>query len=288
MRGVVADADGSVAALLRNASARLGADADARNESAILLAHACGRDRAWLIAHANDVLPAASGDRFRELVDRRAMGEPVAYLTGRQGFWTLDLDVRPGVLIPRPETELLVQLALERIAPDAPSRVADLGTGSGAVALAIARERPCAHLVGIDESDEALAIATANARRLGIDNVEFRSSDWMRAFAADEVFDLIVGNPPYLAADDPHLADGDLRFEPPAALVGGYDGLEAIRTITREARRHLRQGGELLLEHGAAQGEAVRAISAAQGYNRIRTWRDLAQHERVTGGVSAD
>ena len=253
------------------------ADAD------LLLAHALGRSRAWLLAHADDAIAAADATRFQALVERRAAGEPVAYLIGSRGFWTLELAVTPATLVPRPETELLVELALERIPADAEARIADLGTGSGAIALAIARERPRARVVATDASVEALAVARENARRNRIGNVEFRHGDWLQPLAGER-FDLIASNPPYIALGDPHLGEGDLRFEPALALSSGSDGLDAIRVIVGAAPSHLRAGGWLLLEHGWQQGEAVRALLRDGGFVDVATERDLEQRERVTLG----
>ncbi|GAB3514945.1 peptide chain release factor N(5)-glutamine methyltransferase [Pseudoxanthomonas daejeonensis] len=264
--------------LLREAARRI-----AREDAEPLLAHALGRDRAWLFAHATDPVEAELADGFRQLVERRAAGEPVAYLTGRRGFWTLDLEVTPDTLVPRPETELLVELALARIGPDVPARVADLGTGSGAIALAIASERPVAAVVATDISAPTLAVAVRNAQAHRLDNVWFRRGDWDEALGRDR-FDLIASNPPYIAEGDPHLAQGDLRHEPPRALSSGADGLDAIRTIVAAASRHLVPNGWLLLEHGLDQGGAVRALLEAAGFAEVSTARDLEQRDRVTLG----
>ena len=249
----------------------------------LLLAHALAKSRTWLFAHADDAVAPADADRFRALLARRIAGEPVAYLTGARGFWTLDLAVTPATLVPRPETELLVELALARLPPDTPVRVADLGTGSGAIALALAKERPCAEVVATDASDAALAVARANAGRNGLRNVAFRADSWL-APLGDESFDLIASNPPYIAEGDPHLDQGDLRFEPPMALSSGADGLDAIRILAAGAPARLRPGGWLLLEHGWDQGPAVRALLAAAGFEAVATHRDLEQRDRVTLG----
>ncbi|MGN6313584.1 MAG: peptide chain release factor N(5)-glutamine methyltransferase, partial [Rhodanobacteraceae bacterium] len=220
------------------------------------------------------------------LIARRARGEPIAYLIGSRGFHALELRVSPDVLIPRPETELLVELALARIPVDAECRVADLGTGSGAIALSIARERPRARVLATDASGAALAVARDNARRLNLTNVGFAQGDWCAALGDGCDFDLIVSNPPYIAEDDPHLREGDLRFEPRAALASGADGLDAICAIVRDARAHLRGGGWLLLEHGFAQGAQVRALLQESGYREVFTERDLEGRERTTGARS--
>lgn len=268
----------TVATLLARARQRLDhADAEC------LLAHAIGRDRGWLYAHADAEVGSAAEHDFLALCARREAGEPVAYLTGRQGFWTLDLAVSPATLVPRPETELLVQLALDRIALEAPALLADLGTGSGAIALALARERPRARMVATDASATALQVADANARANRIANVEFRLGDWLAPLAGQR-FDLIASNPPYIALGDPHLQQGDLRFEPPSALSSGVDGLDAIRTIVGDAPTHLHPGGWLLLEHGWEQGAAVRALLAAAGFNQVASVHDLEGRERVSLG----
>ena len=252
-------------------------------DAALLLAHALGKSRSWLFAHADDALGEAEAARFDVLLARRAAGEPVAYLTGWRGFWTLELAVTPATLVPRPETELLVDLALARLPVDAPVRVADLGTGSGAIALAIASERPRAQVLATDASSDALDVARGNAARNGIGNVAFRLGSWLQPLGED-TFDLIASNPPYIAEGDPHLARGDLRFEPAMALSCGADGLDAIRVIVRDAPACLRPGGWLLLEHGWEQGDAVRALLAAAGFADVATERDLEQRDRVSLG----
>ena len=252
-------------------------------DAALLLAHALGKSRSWLFAHADDALGEAEAARFDVLLARRAAGEPVAYLTGWRGFWTLELAVTPATLVPRPETELLVDLALARLPVDAPVRVADLGTGSGAIALAIASERPRAQVLATDASSAALDVARGNAARNGIGNVAFRRGSWLQPLGED-TFDLIASNPPYIAEGDPHLARGDLRFEPAMALSCGADGLDAIRVIVRDAPACLRPGGWLLLEHGWDQGDAVRALLAAAGFVDVATERDLEQRDRVSLG----
>lgn len=266
-----------VAAMLRAACRRIDpVDAE------WLLAHALEKPRGWLYAHADDPVDASVRQRFEALVDGRAAGEPVAYLTGTRGFWTLDLHVTADTLIPRAETERLVELALARLAPDEASRVADLGTGSGAIALAIASERPRARVVAIDASAAALEVARRNAAHLGI-TVDFRQGDWCSALG-DATFDLVVSNPPYLAEHDAHRWQGDLRHEPEAALVSGRDGLDAIRNIVGSVSAHLRDGGWLLLEHGWEQGPSVRALLVDAGFRQVATQQDLEGRDRVTLG----
>jgi release factor glutamine methyltransferase len=256
---------------------------DARREATLLLAHVLGVSDAWLVTHAGDGIDAARAADFRALVARRARGEPVAYIVGVRGFHALDLIVTPDVLIPRPETELLVDLALRRLPVDVDCAVADLGTGSGAVALAIAKARPRAGMIATDASPAALDVARRNADRLGLRNVEFAQGDWCAALGGAR-FDVIVSNPPYVADGDPHLSRGDLRFEPRSALASGIDGLDAIRVIARDARTHLCARGWLVLEHGFDQGPAVHALLARHGYAEVFTARDLGGHERVSGG----
>lgn len=256
---------------------------EGRHEAELLLLHVLGRERSWLFAHATDPVDPASGQAFAALLQRRVAGEPVAYLLGRRGFWTLELAVTPDTLIPRPETERLVELALERLPEARPLRIADLGTGSGAIALAVASERPRAQVLATDMSAGALAVAAANARRHGLDNVAFRQGSW-HAPLAGERFDLIASNPPYIASADPHLARGDLRFEPASALASGQDGLDDIRAIVAGAMAHLLPGGWLLLEHGWDQGEAIRALLTDAGFVEVATEVDLEQRDRVSLG----
>lgn len=267
---------------LRAAAARLPGP-DARHEAEQLLLHVLGRDRAWLFAHGDDPLPASGAATLDAWLARRASGEPLAYLLGRRGFWTLDLQVSPATLIPRPETERLVELALERLPDDRPLRVADLGTGSGAIALALASERPLAQVVATDLSGDALQVAQANAETNRIANVAFRQGSWLAPLAGQR-FDLIASNPPYIADGDPHLMQGDLRYEPPAALSSGADGLDAIREIVAKAPAYLLPGGWLLLEHGWDQGEAIRALLLAAGFVDVATETDIEQRDRVTLG----
>ena len=271
----------TVESALRSARARL-----APGEAELLLVHVLGRDHGWLYAHGTDPLAPAHAERFAALVARRAAGEPVAYLTGRRGFWTLDLQVGPDTLIPRPETELVVELALERIPAGQASRVADLGTGSGAIALAIASERPLASVLATDASAAALEVARANAAAAGLHNVALRHGNWFAPLAGER-FDLVASNPPYIAAGDPHLGQGDLRHEPASALASGRDGLDDIRAIIAAAPAHLVPGGWLLLEHGHDQGAAVRDLLRQAGFAEVVTALDLEQRGRVSLGRTA-
>jgi release factor glutamine methyltransferase len=270
-----------IADALARAVARIGGES-ARTDAELLLAHALGHGRAWLLAHADEAMQADASLRAEALIAERARGVPVAQLLGRRGFWTFDLEVTPATLIPRPETELLVELALARIPRDRVARIVDLGTGSGAVALAIAAERQLAHVTAIDASTDALAVARRNADALRLRNLDFVHGDWCAPLAGQQRYGMIVGNPPYLAIDDPHLETGDLRFEPRMALVSGHDGLDAIRRIVRDAPAHLEHGGWLLLEHGWTQGAAVRELLSAAGLRGVETQRDLEQRDRVT------
>lgn len=251
-----------------------------RLDAELLLAQVLGLSRGQLLARGEQVLDGGRRRQYAQLLRRRAAGEPVAYLTGRRGFWTLDLEVSPAVLVPRPETELLVEWGLELLQERPAPEVLDLGTGSGAIALALASERADARVLATDRSEAALAVARANAARLGL-HLEFARGDWFEACIGRR-FELIVSNPPYVAGDDPRLAA--LQAEPRTALTPGGDGLGALRCIVAAAPGFLRGGGRLLLEHGAGQGAAVRALLAAAGFTDVRTRRDLAGHERASGG----
>ncbi|WP_024940623.1 peptide chain release factor N(5)-glutamine methyltransferase [Xanthomonas arboricola] len=264
--------------LLRRAVERI-----ERSDAEPLLLHALGRDRAWLFAHGRDPVEPSVAQAFATLVQRRQAGEPVAYLTGTRGFWTLDLAVSTATLIPRADTEVLVELALERLDARPGRRVADLGTGSGAIALAIASERPQAQVIATDASAAALAVARRNADSYRLRNVECRQGSWFAPLAGER-FDLIASNPPYIAAQDPHLGEGDLRYEPASALASGPDGLDDIRLIVADAPAHLLPGGWLLLEHGWDQGAAVAGLLQARGFDAVATHQDLEQRDRVTSG----
>lgn len=269
----------TVAELLREAADLPGESP--RRDAEVLLGHVLGVERSALYAFPERRVAPPLCARYRALLAARRRGEPVAYLIGRREFWSLSLCVSPAVLIPRPETECLVEVALELPLP-ADARVVDLGTGSGAVALALARERPGWRIVAVDCSPAAVALARHNAARLGLERVEVRESDWFAAAAGP--YHLVVSNPPYVAAGDPHLAQGDLRFEPPEALVAGADGLAALREIVASAPRHLLPGGWLAVEHGADQGRAVHGLFTAAGFESVATHCDLAGRPRVTRG----
>jgi len=256
---------------------------DARYESQLLLQHTLNANRAWLIAHENDSLPSAIEARFDALLQRRLKGEPMAYILGSREFYGLDLDVTPATLIPRPDTEILVDAALDRIPAGLALQVLDLGTGTGAIALAIAHQRPHAHITAVDASQAALDIAISNSRKLGITNVSFVLSDWFSALNQDK-FDVIASNPPYIEAGDSHLNQGDLRFEPASALASGADGLDDIRRIIDGCLIHLKPQGWLMFEHGYNQAGAVADLMAQAGLVDIQTLKDLGNNERVTMG----
>jgi release factor glutamine methyltransferase len=259
------------------------APCDARREAELLAMRAAGISRARLIAEPAYPLERGVAERYWRLVERRAGGEPIAYITGEREFYGLDFEVTAAVLIPRPETELLVDAALERMPVPALCRVLDLGTGSGCISVTLAASRSAARVVGADVSSQALAVAARNAARHGLSNLEWVQGDWF-APVAGRRFDLIVSNPPYIAEHDPHLAQGDLRFEPRAALSGGRDGLQAIRAIVTRAPAHLEPAGWLLLEHGHDQGDAVRALLERHGFSAVFSRNDLAGIRRICAG----
>lgn len=270
------------AAALREAVAALTASSPSpRLDAEVLLRHVTGCSTADLVARAERMLTDDEARRLDELVARRRAGEPVAYLTGEREFWSMTLQITPAVLIPRPETELLVDRALAHIPKDARWTIVDAGTGSGAIALAIARERPRCRVIATDRSPAALDVARANAQRLGIANIEFCEGGWLDPLGKLSP-EMVVSNPPYVRADDPHLNEGGVRFEPKTALVGGPDGLDAIRVLAQQAFAHLMPGGWLLLEHGYDQAATVAAILAEAGFCEIACHRDLAGHDRVT------
>jgi len=252
-----------------------------RREAELLLQYAADRDRVWLIAHGTDPLDTAVLDRYQHYVDRRLQGEPIAYIAGCREFWSLSLEVSPAVLIPRPDTEILVQWAHALVSQHRLHSALDLGTGSGAIALALKTACPELHVTAADYSEGALAVAEGNGSRLGL-SVNWVLSDWFSAFAGRR-WPLIVSNPPYIAEDDPHLNQGDLRAEPRTALASGGDGLNAIRAIIASAGAHLEPRGWLVFEHGWDQGSSVRKLLQASGFEAIETRLDLAGHERVTG-----
>ncbi len=267
-------------AALRQATERLSAVSESpRLDAELLLSRALDVQRSYLFAHPDDEMDADAAARFEAQVARRADGMPLAYLTGIREFWSMPLVVTKDVLVPRPETELLVEQALSRLPKRSTACILDLGTGSGAIALAIAKERPSCAIVATDIDSNAIAVARENARRQSVPNIEFLVGPWTEPVASRR-FDLVVSNPPYVAADDPAL--WNLRHEPRHALVSGDDGLDAIRHIANAAGAILHPGGDLLLEHGHDQHGAVREILAAAGWQQIEACRDLAGHERIT------
>lgn len=265
----------TVAAALAAARRKLPA-----NEARLLLGSTLNRSSAWVLANDDATLAEDQLLQYAAWVARRAGGEPIAYLLGRREFYGREFIVSPAVLIPRPDTELLVELALEQCASRRTTRILDLGTGSGCLAVTLALEIPGAEVVAVDVSPEALDIAQRNAEALGAE-IGLRQGSWFAGMAGGE-FDLIVANPPYIAAGDPHLAAGDLRHEPPGALISGPDGLDAIREIAANAAAHLAPGGTVLIEHGYDQASAVADLLRASGHSDIEHHRDLAGIERVT------
>jgi release factor glutamine methyltransferase len=273
-----------IASLLRGAE--LPDSPTARLDVELLLAAALGKPRSFLHTWPERIVSSEAAQLFATYLQRRRTGEPVAYILGQQGFWKLDLEVAPHTLIPRPETEMLVEAALELHAAtpaQAPVSVLDLGTGSGAIALALANERLAWSVTAVDRVPEAVALAERNRQRLHLDNATVLSSHWFSALQGRR-FDMIISNPPYIASADPHLVAGDVRFEPSSALVAGVDGLDDLREIIAQAPAHLEAGGWLLLEHGYDQASAVRDLLAAQGFERVHSRKDLSDHERITLG----
>jgi len=263
-------------------------DSESENDSArldaeILLALTLQKPRTWLYTWPEHIPSLPEQHMYLDLLRRRQSGEPVAYLTHRREFFGLELKINHHVLVPRPETETLVQCVLDVLADNSAARIADLGTGSGAVALALASQKPQARIVATDASSDALALARENAERLGIDNVTFMAGDWLVPLSG-LTFDLIASNPPYIAEDDPHLFRDGVRFEPKPALVSGKDGLDAIRQLVTESPACLETGGWLMIEHGFDQGEAVRGLFTEVGFIDVVTHRDLGGNERVTIG----
>ena len=252
-----------------------------RNEARLLLAHVLHRDHAWLVAHDDYKFTTVELEQINTLAARRAAGEPIAYLLGQRDFYGRTFHCSPAALIPRPETELLIERALLHLPVDASLRVLDIGTGTGCIAITIALERPNTIVTAIDISPAALALARENAQHLHA-NVTFMQSDWFAALLPDAQFDLILSNPPYIVPGDAHLTQGDLRFEPAIALADAVDGLESYRQLAHGAQRHLKPGGMLIVEHGYDQGESVPALLGAAGFSDVAMHRDLAGHPRIT------
>ncbi len=280
----MADRPQTIAQALTWAVAKLPTSDTPQLDAELLLAHVLERSRTYLFTWPERALSDGDWQCFHQLMTERMAGKPVAYLLGSQGFWSLELKVTDDTLIPRPETELLAETVL---AKDLPSnaRVVDLGTGTGAIALALAKERSGWSVVATDNSPQALAVAQDNGQRCGLANVRFLQSHWFDSFPADEVFDVVVSNPPYIADDDPHLCQGDVRFEPNQALVAGDAGLADIQQIAEQARSHLKPGGWLLFEHGYNQGQQTQALLKQLGYQQVECIRDLGGRDRVTQGL---
>jgi release factor glutamine methyltransferase len=257
----------------------------ARFDAEILMAHVLESTRSFLYANPELELPRKRSEAFKKLIKQRALGQPVAYLTESSEFWSLPLRVSPAVLIPRPDTELLVEAALKKIPSEADWRIADLGTGSGAIALALASEREKCEIHATDIDMAAIRVAKGNARQLGLGRVRFHRGSWNKPLQGK--FHLVVSNPPYINADDPHLQQGDLRFEPRKALTPGTDGLRAIQKISKLVFPILVDGGWLMFEHGWDQGSAAREVLQNTGFVHVKTLQDLAGHERVTVGEKA-
>lgn len=273
----------TISSALRRAAEYLQQQSDSPElDARLLLAHTLGVSTTRLYINAQPELAEADNQRFTQLIERRAAGEPLAYITGTCGFWNLELTVTPDVLIPRPDTETLVETALDTL-PAVLCSVADLGTGSGAIALALAHERPQWSITATDSSEPALACAKANAQHLDLNNIDFHAGDWFEPLGGMR-FDTIISNPPYVAPDDKHLEAPELTYEPDGALVTAAEGLAAIAHITHHAGDHLNPGGWLLLEHGYDQGRAVRTLLTDRGFQAVRTQPDLAGRDRVTLG----
>ena len=266
--------------MLNEAAENLRVSATAKLDAELLLAHVLQQPRTYLYTHQDVEVASAAATQFDALVARRAQGEPVAYITGKRAFWDLELEVTPAVLVPRPETELLVEAALDLIAKDSAAYVADLGTGSGAIAIALANSRPAWNIIAIDSSAEALAVAKANAYKHNVANLEFRQASWCDDLAPGAL-DLIVANPPYVAPGDPHLQDMSLSFEPLSALQAGQAGYADLFAIATGARDHLKPGAWLLLEHGYDQHEELSEKLQALGYIQVAGRKDLAGHWRM-------
>ena len=275
----------TIDAALKAATSQLAASGSASPaiDAAVLLCHALQKPRSYLFTWPDKTLDSTQQQSFDTLLERRVTGEPVAYIIGEREFWSLPLKVSPSTLIPRPDTERLVELALDKAA-DCAGDILDLGTGTGAIALALASELPQRRLVGVDLRSEAQALATENGKRLNLSNVTFLQGSWFEPITDGTKFALIVSNPPYIEESDPHLTQGDVRFEPISALVAKDNGLADIKTISDKARDYLQNGGWLLFEHGYDQGNAVRTILEQLGYSRVVTEKDYAGQDRVTLG----
>ena len=272
----------TISQILHDATEQLMLTSDtAHLDSEILLAYVLNENRSYLFTWPEKEITEQQHQHFSELLQRRIKGEPIAYIVGEQEFWSMPFKVTPDTLIPRPETELLVELALQQIESNANKTILDLGTGSGAIALAIAKERPACDVIGIDQSKQALIVAKENSQNLNIKNVSFLHGHWFRELATTNRYDVIVSNPPYIASQDPHLSKGDVRFEPDSALSSGSDGLDDIREIADTARQFLKTDGWLFMEHGYDQSTAITELLSTLGYKNITDHNDLAGLPRV-------
>lgn len=257
-------------------------------DAEILLSFTLNIPRSYLYAHPEETINSKKIVIFEDLLKRRLQGEPIAYITGHQEFWSMDLLVSSDVLIPRPETEILIETAIALFSSEEHCHVLDLGSGSGAIALAIAKERTCWDVMGVDRSEKAVVIAKNNQQRLQIFNVDFLKSDWFAAISEERLFNLIVSNPPYIPQNDPHLKQGDVRFEPKESLISGVDGLDAVRFIAANAARYLKSSGYLIFEHGYDQKASVKSILQQNHFVSIQSKKDLAGKDRVTLGKKSD
>lgn len=277
--------EASIHEVLSHAGRQLAENCESpRLDAEVLLCHCLGKPRSYLRAWPEKLIDARMHAEYQDIVNQRLRGLPVAYLTGVREFWSREFLVSSDVLIPRPDTELLIELGLARIPPDRPVSVIDLGTGSGVIAVTLASERPLASITATDSSAAALKIARQNARRHHLDGIRFVQSDWLNGIKTC-AFDLVLSNPPYIAAGDPHLQNGDVRFEPKHALIADESGLRDIRTIIQNARRYLRPNGHILIEHGYNQQLPVRQIMKSCHYRQINTYTDLSGNPRVTCGA---
>lgn len=253
-------------------------------DAEVLLCHCLSKNRSYLRAWPEHHPSAAQSLQFWALIEQRCLGEPIAYLTGQREFWSRAFMVSPDVLIPRPDTELLIELSLQHLPSNQAGKIIDMGTGSGILAITLAAERPLADVIATDISSAALNIAKKNAQQLAVGNIRFLISDWFDA-VTESNFDLVISNPPYIAADDPHLQQGDVRFEPESALISGEEGLKDIRLLSEQARNHLKPNGLLLIEHGYNQQTQAQAILQTLNYRQIQTHPDLSGNPRVTSGI---
>lgn len=277
--------DESIQTLLSRSVTRLSKTSDtAHLDAEVLLCHCLDKNRSYLRAWPEHQPSETQSQQFWTLIDQRCQGEPIAYLTGKREFWSRTFTVTPDVLIPRPDSELLIELSLKLIAKNQACKIIDLGTGSGVLAITLAAERPLATVIASDISNAALNIAKKNAEQLTISNLSFVASHWFDS-VPDNEFDLVISNPPYIATDDPHLQQGDLRFEPSSALISDEQGLKDIRLLAEQARKHLKANGQLMIEHGYSQQTQVQAILKLLNYRQIQTHTDLSGNPRVTLGI---